>query len=108
MLSFAPRIVPALVFYLARIDDGTQPIAELNRRIGRRATVIGVTRPSYERVRTIAHALRRLRRTAAWRAELSVQTRVAVRVGRRRGGPDPATVIRLWPRRPRPAQALTG
>jgi hypothetical protein len=40
----------------------TVPIAEMNRCVGRAAAEMGLHRPSYERVRTLVHTARRLRR----------------------------------------------
>ncbi len=37
------------------------PIAEINRRVGRAAWRMSLPRPSYERVRVLVHAARRLR-----------------------------------------------
>ena len=62
MLAFAPRVSPRLLRALDRIDDRRLPIAELNRRLGAEAERLGLRRPSYERVRTLVHLLRRWRR----------------------------------------------
>src|SRR5439155_7667688 len=62
VLSFAPRIPPRLLAALARLDDPKLPIAEINRRLGEQAVRLGCRRPSYQRVRTLVHELRRLRR----------------------------------------------
>ena len=61
MTSFAPRLSPRLLAALERLDDGAMPIAELRRRLGAEADRLGEPRPSYERVRTLAHELRALR-----------------------------------------------
>ena len=53
-----PRIVAAVV----RMDDGRMPFAEINRRVGAVAELIGVPRPSYEQVRLLVHEVRRARR----------------------------------------------
>ncbi|HEY7706051.1 MAG TPA: hypothetical protein VH968_02640 [Gaiellaceae bacterium] len=38
------------------------PIAEVSRRVGDEAHRLGLTRPSYQRVRVLVHESRRLRR----------------------------------------------
>jgi hypothetical protein len=101
VLAFAPRIPQTLVAYLAVIDDPAVPIAELNRRVGRKAAAIGVPRPSYERIRQLVHDLRRRRlrqALAAWaRLQLALRTRrfeavlhlsgsAGLRLGRRPSG----------------------
>jgi hypothetical protein len=55
----APRIDSRLVAAAERLDTPTRPIAETNRRVGRIAESLGLTRPSYEQVRRIVHAARR-------------------------------------------------
>jgi hypothetical protein len=62
---FAPRIDAALLEALVELDDPTVPIAEINRRVGRRAEQLGLRRPSYQRVRELVHESRQaqLRRT---------------------------------------------
>jgi hypothetical protein len=57
----APRIRPPLLEALARHDDPRVPIAEVCRRVGAEADRLGLTRPSYERIRELVHLLRRLR-----------------------------------------------
>jgi hypothetical protein len=56
----APRIGQKLLRVIARLDDRSVPIAELNRRVGASAERFGLTRPSYERVRELVHLMRRL------------------------------------------------
>jgi hypothetical protein len=53
---------------IERLDDGRLPIAEICRRVGIAAEGRGLTRPSYEQIRTHVHAIRRLRRVS--RAEI--------------------------------------
>ena len=60
-LAFAPRISHRLLDAIARLDDSRLPIAEVNRRVGREAWRLGLPKPSYQRVRELVHALRRLR-----------------------------------------------
>jgi len=55
----APHIDSRLIAALARIDDGTMPVAEECRRLGMVADHLGLTRPSYEQVRVHVHAVRR-------------------------------------------------
>jgi hypothetical protein len=64
MLSFAPRIPRRLLDEIERQSQRRVPIAEMNRCVGRAATRMGLPRPSYEQVRVLVHAARRLRRQA--------------------------------------------
>jgi hypothetical protein len=61
MVAAGPRIHPLLLRELVRADDGKVPIAEVCRRVGACADEQGLTRPSYECVRTLVHLRRRLR-----------------------------------------------
>jgi hypothetical protein len=63
MVAQAPRIDERLVGALARLDDRSLPIAELNRRLGLVAESLGLKRPSYQQVRVILHELRSRRRS---------------------------------------------
>ena len=47
---------------LVRLDDRSVPIAETYRRLGIEADHLGLTRPSYERVRELVHRERSIRR----------------------------------------------
>jgi hypothetical protein len=58
MTDCAPRLSPRLVAALERFDDGKMAIAELRRIVGAEAQRLGLPRPSYERVRVLAHELR--------------------------------------------------
>jgi hypothetical protein len=60
--SFAPRISYRLLEALAQLDDPAVPIAETNRRLGAEAARLGLTKPSYERVRELVHEHRRINR----------------------------------------------
>ena len=60
--TIAPRISPRLVKALVRLDRIDVPIAETNRRVGAEAERLRLPRPSYERVRELVHASRRLQR----------------------------------------------
>ena len=62
MLAFAPRIPQRLLEALVRLDDPAVPIAETYRRLGEQADRMGITRPSYQRVRVLVHLFRRIRR----------------------------------------------
>jgi hypothetical protein len=59
-----PRIDERLVAALARLDDPTLPIAEINRRLGVVAEGLGLIRPSYQQVRVIVHELRSQKRSS--------------------------------------------
>jgi hypothetical protein len=87
MLRFAPRISPRLLEALARLDDPRVPIAETCRRLGSEAERLRLPRPSYERVRVLAHAIRAARRQV-------------------RRGPSAASVLLDVALRVRPADAL--
>jgi len=77
VVDSGPRLSPRLLAAISRIDDGSMPIAEVNRRVGSRAVRLGLPRPSYECVRAHVHATR-LRRKLPSTAE--VLTDVAFRV----------------------------
>ena len=47
---------------MARIDDGSRPIAETYRQVCSVAEKLGVARPSYEQTRAILHQLRARKR----------------------------------------------
>jgi hypothetical protein len=57
-MVFATRLTPRLRRSLRRLDDGTRPIAEVNRLVGAEAQRSGRFRPSYEQVRRAVHAAR--------------------------------------------------
>jgi hypothetical protein len=58
----APRLSPRLVAAIARIDNRKRPIAETYRSVCALAEQLGLTRPSYEQVRTIVHEIRESKR----------------------------------------------
>lgn len=62
MKRSAPRLTYRLLLALERLDDGKLPFMELTRRVGDEADRLGLPRPSYERIRTLAHELRAIRR----------------------------------------------
>jgi hypothetical protein len=52
--SAAP-VEPELLRWIDQHDDETVPLAELARRVGTEADRLGMTRPSYERIRQLIH-----------------------------------------------------
>jgi hypothetical protein len=70
MITFAPRISPRLIEALVKLDDTSVPIAETCRRVGAEAQRLGLPRPSYQRVRELVHASRRLHRCPSTAAVL--------------------------------------
>jgi hypothetical protein len=76
----AARLSPELVALIARLDDHSLPIAETARRVGAEAERLGLTRPSYERVRRLVHESRRSRRR---RGPTTAQVLLEVAVGAR-------------------------
>jgi proteasome lid subunit RPN8/RPN11 len=60
--TLAPRIRKELLEAIVRHDRRTHPIAETCRRVGQDADRLGLTRPSYQRIRELVHESRRLRR----------------------------------------------
>jgi hypothetical protein len=76
----AARVTPKLVAVIARLDDPSLPIAETARRVGAEADRLGLTRPSYERVRRLVHESRRLQRR---RGPTTAQVLFEVAVGAR-------------------------
>jgi hypothetical protein len=75
--TLAPRIRKELLEAVVRYDKRTHPIAETHRRVGREADRLGLTRPSYQRVRELVHEYRRIRRGPS---TASVLMDVALRV----------------------------
>lgn len=57
MIACAPRIHQDLVKAIAA-SDKKNSIADIHRCVGALAQELGLTRPSYEQVRTIVHLLR--------------------------------------------------
>lgn len=58
----APRISRRLLQAIVRFDDRSLPIAETYRRVGAEAERLGLTRPSYQRIRELVHEARSVRR----------------------------------------------
>jgi hypothetical protein len=46
---------------VVRLDDTSVPIAETYRRVADEAVRLGLSRPSYQRIRVLVHETRRLR-----------------------------------------------
>jgi hypothetical protein len=61
MVTMAPRISRRLIEAIVRFDDRGRPIAETYRRVGAEAERLGLTRPSYQRIRELVHEARRVR-----------------------------------------------
>ena len=57
-MRFASRLPPRLFDLIEHLADQRLSIAEINRLVGAEAERIGVTRPSYERVRELVHEAR--------------------------------------------------
>jgi hypothetical protein len=57
----APRISGRLIEAIVRFDDPARPIAETYRRVGGEAERLGLTRPSYQRIRELIHQVRNMR-----------------------------------------------
>ncbi len=79
MTTIAPRIPIRLLDEIERLSKRQLPIAEINRRVGRAAWRMSLPRPSYERVRVLVHAARRLRRLGP-KAFAAVAYEVAFRI----------------------------
>ena len=58
MLPFAPRYDPRIVVALRMLDDRSQPVAEVCRRVGAAAERLGLHRPSYVHLRRLLVAMR--------------------------------------------------
>lgn len=103
MALSAPRIGLRLVAAAERLDDLLVPIAETNRKVGLVADELGLTRPSYEQVRSIVHDARRRGRrptTGDVLLDIAFQVRPPSALGEHLAGvlpPDP-------PRRRYPAK----
>jgi hypothetical protein len=58
MVCCSPRIAQELVWLVGALDDGSRPIAEIWRELGRVARVRKLAQPSYESVRRLVHSQR--------------------------------------------------
>jgi hypothetical protein len=65
-MVFAAEVEGRLRSELERIARDKKPIAEINREIGARAEALGLTRPSYARVRQIVLAVRDTVEIPSW------------------------------------------
>lgn len=76
-MRFASRLSPRLFDFIERLAERPLSSAEINRLVGAEAERIGITRPSYERVRELVHEARWLKNghPAVGRALLDVATR---------------------------------
>jgi hypothetical protein len=61
MPASAPRVSLRLVAKIERLASGDLSFAEITRRVGARAEQLGLTRPSYQTVRVLVTAARKLR-----------------------------------------------
>ena len=59
-MRFATRFSPRLLDEVDDLAGRSLPIAEIHRRVGAKAQSLGITRPSYERVRQLVHEARDL------------------------------------------------
>ena len=79
MPTLAARIPDRLYKRLLELDDERVPIAETYRRLGAEAERMGLTRPSYERIRILVRQSRHWKR-ARGPSTTSVLVDVAFRV----------------------------
>jgi hypothetical protein len=79
MPRLAARVTDRLYERLVKLDDGSRPIAETYRRVAAEAERMGLTRPSYERIRVLVHQSRRWKRSRG-PSTTSVLVDVAFRV----------------------------
>jgi len=76
-VRFASHFSPRLLDEVESLSGQSLPIAEINRRVGTTAQRLGVTKPSYERVRQLVHEARELRR--GWTSAMEILLDVATR-----------------------------
>ena len=93
-MRFASHFSPRLLDEVEALSEQSLPIAEINRRVGAKAQKLGVTRPSYERVRQLVHEARELRR--GWTPATEIFVDVATRTR------SPRAYEELITRPPRP------
>jgi len=65
----APRYDPRIVSAVRTLDDRTQPMAEIARRVGAAAAELGLPKPSYVHLRRLILAHREEEEAARRRAE---------------------------------------
>jgi hypothetical protein len=75
---FAAEVEGRLRLELERLARNKRPIAEINREIGARAEALGLTRPSYARVRQIVLEVRDRVEIPSW-GELLVDVDLRLR-----------------------------
>jgi hypothetical protein len=97
--TLAARIPDRLYRRLAKLDDQSVPIAETYRRVAVEAERLGLTRPSYERIRVLVHQSRRWRRaqgptTSSVVVDVAFQLRPAGAILDQLAG----TAVRTFPR----------
>jgi hypothetical protein len=95
MPSFAARVTERLYRRLVELDDDGVPIAETYRRVAAEAERMGLSRPSYERIRVLVGQSRRWQRSRG-PSTTSVLVDVTFRVRPPEAHPRP----RLWNRSP--------
>jgi len=72
-LRFATHFSLRLLDEVDALSERAIPIAEINRRVGAKAQRLGVTRPSYERVRELVHEAREARRGYTSALEICIE-----------------------------------
>ena len=92
-MRFASHFSPRLLDKVDTLSERSVPIAEINRRVGVEAQRLGVTKPSYERVRQLVHEARELRR--GYVSALEILMDIATR---QRSQLDYAKLVDLPPR----------
>jgi hypothetical protein len=97
MVTLAPRISHRLIEAIVRLDDRSRPIAETYRRVGAEAERLGLTRPSYQRIRELVHEVRNMR------PRLSVSDVVRIACSPLRGTDDGIDRLRELGLRPMPS-----
>jgi hypothetical protein len=82
VIPLAPRYDPLIIELVRRLDDRTVPIAEVARRVGDGAQLLGLMRPSYPHLRRLVLAERESHDAElAYRAAVrEVVEEVAIRV----------------------------
>ena len=58
MVPLAPRYKPQIYELVRKLDERSEPIAEVSRRVGATAVEIGLIRPSYSHLRRVIHSER--------------------------------------------------
>jgi hypothetical protein len=100
MVTMAPRISSRLIEAIVLFDDRSRPIADTYRRVGAEAERVGLTRPSYQRIRELVHQVRNMR------PRLSVSDVVRIVCAPLRGTDDGLERLRELGVRPIPTWGL--